>query len=39
MVYNNTHLLLRRYLQQEQAAMLAEKRYGAIKIYYDVDPL
>ena len=31
--------LVRRYLQQEQAAMLAEKRYGAIQIYYDVDPM
>jgi primosomal protein N' (replication factor Y) len=30
---------LRKYLLDTQSALLADKRYAAIQIYYDVDPM
>ncbi|MGP1480363.1 MAG: replication restart helicase PriA [Hoylesella enoeca] len=30
---------VRRYLRETQAALLCDRRYGALQIYYDVDPL
>ena len=31
--------LAKNYLRQVKDAMMAEKRYGALTVYYDVDPL
>ena len=31
--------LVRKYLKQERDKMLQDKHYGALTIYYDVDPL
>ena len=30
---------MRLYLRQTQAELMKDKRYGALQVYYDVDPL